>query len=127
MRQFKNDIIDPKHGRSANVVLVATERQAGHHICLIDGDGYATLLAGRPAPCVGLEEIRGAKYRLRRSSAQPADAGGGLLGAPLRLAATSSHRPIELVLDLEGLDRGSAAHECAASRLLRFLSGTSVQ
>ena len=100
---------------SKKLILADKLRRAGKPIAIVDGQGFADLLAGYPA--------RNRKLMF----ASPSDVlvlpelGEGVLGGPLSTRQVPTHEPSELTLNLEALDRGTAAHEATVAALSKTL------
>jgi hypothetical protein len=126
-------VIDRKNRRSQDIVFVAEERTLGNHICLVDEHGLGQLLGGKPARCIGLVETpKGIRVsRQRTSPASTTDRGEGPLpeddlGVSVKIRQSPSHRPVQLTLNLDKLDRGTKAHEVTRDRLLKHLASVRV-
>jgi hypothetical protein len=110
-------VTDPVNGRSKKLVFVDTARADGHHICVVDDAGLSALLDGRPATCLKTRRVDGVEtVEVRRPSSDP------LLGAPLRKRSAPSYAPVDLNIDLSGLERGTAAHEDLLQLLMDHLA-----
>ncbi|WP_445284736.1 hypothetical protein [Streptomyces sp. DSM 118148] len=116
-------VSDTRRNYSGTLVAAEHERQQGHHVHVVDGDGFGDLIHGFSAPCL----------ELRRSPrgggpvVVPAHAAYGVLGAPLQPRNSGRHQATELTLDLSSLDEGTAAHESTVEALIRHLAGRGVE
>lgn len=114
-------VTDPVNGRSKKLVFVDKARADGHHICIVDDEGFSALLRGSPATCLKTRRIDGADaIEVSRS---PSDS---LLGEPLRKRRAPSYAPVDLSLDLSALERGTAAHEDLLQLLMEHLAPVEV-
>ncbi|MGP3756158.1 hypothetical protein [Streptomyces sp. IBSNAI001] len=73
---------------------------------------------GFPAPCLKLRR----PPRGNRPVLVPSQARYGVLGAPLRTRQLGRHDSRELVVDLDGLDKGTAAHESTIGAPIKHLA-----
>lgn len=108
-------VTDRTRQYSKKLILADQLRRAGRPIAVVDGQGFADLVAGYPA--------RNRKLMF----AGPSDVlvlpelGEGVLGGPLSTRQIPVHEPSELTLNLEALDRGTAAHEATVAALSKTL------
>lgn len=119
-------VVDPIRQHSQKVVDIHARRQAGHHVHVVDGNGFSSLLRGEPAPCLRLNRPSGSQRievspGLPVSSIDATPSVGSILGDPLTPRALPNHRSVELEFDLDALDRGTAAHEATIAALIRYL------
>ncbi|GAA5192333.1 hypothetical protein GCM10023346_14060 [Arthrobacter gyeryongensis] len=100
---------------SKKLILADSLRRSGKPIAIIDGQGFADLVNGYPA--------RNRKLLFAGPSEVLVlpDLGEGILGGPLSTRQIPAHDPSELTLNLEALDRGTAAHEATVAALSRML------
>jgi BRCT domain type II-containing protein len=47
-------VIDLRRHYSEKLLRAEEERERGHHVCVVDADGFSDLLRHRPAPCLEL-------------------------------------------------------------------------
>lgn len=118
-------VTDEKRKYSEKLVAADRERERGHHVCVVDADGFADLINGRghPARCRTLKRFPGGS---RQVLVLP-ETGDGVLGGPLRASQASRHQPGELSLDLAALDKGTEAHESTVAALIAHLARRKVQ
>ena len=99
------NVTDKTRQYSKKLKLADTLRRSGHALAVIDGQGFADLLEGYPAR----------NRELRVASVDEVLVlpviGEGILGGPLTTRTPVRHEPLQLRVDLEALDRGTAAHE----------------
>jgi hypothetical protein len=108
-------VTDRTRQYSKKLILADKLRRSGKSLAIIDGQGFADLVAGYPA--------RNRKLLFAGPSdvlVLP-DLGEGILGGPLSTRQIPVHEPSELTLNLEALDRGTAAHEATVTALSRTL------
>lgn len=115
-------VTDQKREYSKKLVGAALERSQGHHVCVVDGDGFADLISGYSARCRELRQARTSGHVLVLP-----EAGDGILGGPLRPHPIARHQPGALSLDLDKLDKGTEAHELTVAALVAHLARGRVQ
>jgi hypothetical protein len=116
-------VTDEQRGYSQKLVGAERERHLGHHVCVVDGDGFADLLVGQPARC---RELRRAAGGSDQVLVLP-QVGDGILGGPLQRHRTVNHEPSALSLDLDKLDKGTEAHEATVAALIEHLVARQVE
>jgi hypothetical protein len=108
-------VTDRTRRYSKKLILADKLRRSGKPVAIIDGQGFADLVNGYPA--------RNRKLLF----VGPSDVlvlpclGEVILGGPLPTRQIPIHDPSELTLNLEALDRGTAAHEATVTALSRTL------
>lgn len=108
-------VTDRTRQYSKKLILADKLRRSGSPLAIIDGQGFADLVNGYPA--------RNRKLLFAGPSdvlVLP-DLGEGILGGPLSTRQIPVHEPSELTLNLDALDRGTAAHEATVAALSRTL------
>lgn len=125
-------VVDPIRQHSQKIVDVHNRRLSGHHVHVVDGNGFSSLLRGNPAPCLRLNRPSGSReievsQGLPVSSAAATDLFPSIFGAALAPRALPSHQAVELEVDLDGLDRGTAAHESTLVSLTRHLAMSGIR
>lgn len=116
-------VTDSHREYSKNLVLATREREQGHHVCVVDGNGFVDLIDGNPAPCRELQRAQGADdgvFVLARS-------GDEILGGPLHQRKVGQHGTGALSLDLDHLDRGTRTHEATIAALIEHLAHQQVE
>ncbi|MFI8950085.1 hypothetical protein ACIGO6_26600 [Streptomyces sp. NPDC053750] len=116
-------VADSRRAYSGKLVGAGVSRDEGRHVCVVDADGFSKLLKRRPAPCLRLRRS-GAGY-VRPVAADSAQS--GILGAPLRGRRPGRRPSVDLALDLNHLDKATAAHEATVGALLAHLSGQGIE
>lgn len=111
-------VTDARRQYSKKLVGAASERDRGHHSCVVDAAGFADLVAGHPARCRELRRVVGQAEQILVMS----EVGDGILGAPLQRRAASQHESGNLQIDLNALDEGTEAHEATVAALIRHLA-----
>jgi hypothetical protein len=114
-------VTDPDRQYSKKLVRAAWERDRGYHVCVVDGDGFADLIAGHPTRC---RELQRAPKDVVLVLPQPGD---GVLGAPLQRKAVGQRLAGSLMIDLDDLERGSAAHEDTVAALIAHLGRQNIE
>lgn len=111
-------VTDPVNVLSKKCVFVAEQRRTGNHICVVDAQGFEDLLEGFPAPClqISVRDPAGMVTLSLPAVLSP-------LGGPVVATKIPHHDPVELTLDLDQLDRGTAAHEATLMALNTHLTG----
>lgn len=115
-------VTDPVNGWSKKLVFVDKARADGHHICVVDDAGFTGLLGGSPAMCLKTRRIGGGGGAVEVSRL----ASDTLIGAPLRRRTAPNFAPVDLSIDLSGLERGTAAHEDLLQLLMDYLAPVEV-
>lgn len=110
------NVTDKTRQYSKKLKLADTLRRSGHELAIIDGQGFADLLDGYPARNRELR-VAGVGEVLVLPSL-----GEGILGGPLAERAPTAHQPSSLTVDLEALDRATAAHEATLLAFARRLA-----
>lgn len=108
-------VTDPRRDYSSTLVDAEEERSRGRHVCVVDGDGFSNLLRHRSAPC--LELRRTGQGRVRPVA--PPETGDDILGGALWVQRVGRHAPKDLTMDLDNLDKATAAHESTVGALSR--------
>lgn len=98
-------VTDQARGYSKKLVGAQDARVYGRpHVHVIDSDGFADLVDGRPTRC---RNLRGTGNAVRILP----EIGEGVLGGPLRPRAAVTRDAVELTTDMSALDAGTKAHE----------------
>ncbi|WP_405668991.1 hypothetical protein [Streptomyces sp. NBC_00055] len=116
-------VSDTRRNYSSTLVETEREHRQGNHICVVDGDGFADLLEGFPTQCRELRRTPGG----REPQLAPPRAGGDILGGPLRVQQVGQHTSDALTMDLNHLDKATAAHESTIGALIDHLTGQGVE
>ncbi|MFC5675183.1 hypothetical protein ACFP51_10740 [Streptomyces pratens] len=116
-------VTDSRRAYSSKLVDADTSRNEGHHVCVVDADGFSKLLKRRPAPCLKLRRSGGG--RVRPVAASPTT--DEVLGGPLQVRRPGRRSSAQLTLDLSHLDKATSAHEATVGALLVHLSGRGVE
>lgn len=116
-------VSDTRRNYSGTLVAAERERQQGHHVHVVDGDGFGDLVHGFSAPCLELRR----SPRGGSPVVVPAHAAYGVLGAPLQARRSGRHQSADLTVDLSSLDEGTAAHESTVEALIRHLASRGVE
>ncbi|MFE2456441.1 hypothetical protein [Streptomyces sp. NPDC059402] len=116
-------VSDSRRAYSGKLVGAGVSRNEGRHVCVVDADGFSKLLKRRPAPCLKLR--RSGAGHVRPVAAVSAES--GILGAPLRVRRPGRRPSVDLALDLNHLDKATAAHEATVGALLVHLSGQGLE
>ncbi|WP_345585524.1 hypothetical protein [Streptomyces prasinosporus] len=116
-------VTDSRRAYSSKLVDADASRHGGRHVCVVDADGFSRLLKRRPAPC--LELRRSGAGRVRPVAAAPA--GSEILGGPLRVRRPGRRPSGDLTLDMNRLDKATAAHEATVGALLAHLSRQGIE
>ncbi|MCF2526107.1 hypothetical protein [Yinghuangia soli] len=115
-------VTDTDRGYSRTLVRVAAERDRGFHVCVVDAAGFSNLIRRKSARCLELRRADGG----RRVLVLP-HSGDGILGGPLRPRRTGSRQEAVRMVDLDLLDRGTAAHEATIAALIAHLAGRGIK
>lgn len=99
------NVTDRTRQFSKKLKLADALRQDGHTLAVIDGQGFSDLISGFPA------RNRDLLVRSPSEVLVLPRVGEGILGGPLTTRAPVTHGKVDLQVDLEALDRGTAAHE----------------
>ncbi|NUK70343.1 hypothetical protein HRW23_28020 [Streptomyces lunaelactis] len=116
-------VSDTRRNYSGTLVETERERHRGHHICVVDGDGFADLLQRFPTRCRELRRTPGGS----EPQLAPPGAGGGILGGPLRVQQVGQHASDALAVDLTRLDKATAAHESTIGALIDHLTSQGIE
>lgn len=115
---------DPDRHYSEKLVFAAKERGRGRHVHVIDAAGFSDLLRGTPARC----------RRLRRSASGRVDVVSErdeeLFGVPVALdrrQRSGGAASKQLAVNLEALDRATAAHERTVRLLDALLASKGIE
>jgi hypothetical protein len=111
-------VSDTQRNYSDTLLGAEHEREQGHHVHVVDSQGFGDLIHGFPAPCLKLRRPPHGNWPVL----VPSQARYGVLGAPLRTRQVGRHDSQELAMDLSGLDKGTAAHESTISALIKYLA-----
>lgn len=114
-------VTDPRRQYSKKLVRAAWERGRGYHVCVVDGDGFADLIADYPTRC---RELQRTREDVVLVLPQPGD---GVLGAPLQRRTVGQRPAGSLMVDLNNLEKGSAAHEETVAALISHLSHQDIE
>ena len=115
-------VTDPRRAYSGTLVDAEKQRRQGWHVCVVDGAGFSNLLRHRSAPC--LELRRTGQGRVHPVA--PFEAGDDILGGLLRVRRVGRHAPEALTVDLDNLDKATAAHEATVGALIAYLGGRGI-
>lgn len=110
-------VTDRTRQYSKKLKLADELRRSGKSVAIIDGQGFADLVNGYPA------RNRELLFDGPSDVLVLPELGEGILGGPLSTRQIPVHEPSELTLNLEALDRGTAAHEATVTALSRALEG----
>lgn len=110
-------VTDQRRQYSEKLLGAERERNRGHHVCIVDADGFTDLLEDFPARCRELRHTTSPNHLLVLP--QPGD---GILGGPLQRRHTVRHQASELRLDLNRLDEATEAHESTVDALIHHLA-----
>lgn len=100
-----NTVADTKRVYSDKLVSVQQARaQRRPHVHVVDADGFADLLEGKPARCQRLRAPKG-------TIVIPPPRGGRVFGGPLVHRRPTVRSAKALTIDLGALDASTAAHE----------------
>ncbi|MDX3613514.1 BRCT domain-containing protein [Streptomyces europaeiscabiei] len=116
-------VTDTQREYSQKLVTAADWRDRGHHVCVVDGDGFADLISGHAARCRELQRARGSNDHVLVLP----QAGDGILGGPLQQHRVGCHDPGALALDLAHLDKGTEAHESTIAALIEHLASQHIE
>ncbi|WP_244942124.1 hypothetical protein [Streptomyces coelicoflavus] len=116
-------VTDSRREYSSKLVDADASRNGGRHVCVVDADGFSRLLKRRPAPCLKLR--KSGAGRVRPVAAAPPRS--EILGGPLQVRRPRQRSSVDLTLDLNHLDKATAAHEATVGALLAHLSGQGIE
>lgn len=108
-------VTDRTRQYSKKLILADKMRRAGKSVVIVDGQGFADLVAGYPA------RNRTLKFAGPSEVLVLPELGEGILGGPLSTRKLPVHEPLELTVNLEALDKGTVAHEATVTALSRVL------
>ncbi|MGW6789189.1 hypothetical protein [Streptomyces chartreusis] len=111
-------VTDTHREYSQKLVSAAEWRDRGHHVCVVDGDGFADLIGGHAARCRELQRAHSSDDHVLVLP----QAGDGILGGPLQQHRVGRREPGALALDLAHLDKGTKAHESTIAALIEHLA-----
>lgn len=98
-------VVDPERGHSRKIAAALERTQrGGRHTHVVDHRGIQHLLSGQKARCRRISVTDGDVHLTPELAPRPPD-------VPLHPHATPAHDAEGLLLDLTGLDKGTAAHE----------------
>lgn len=114
-------VADRKTGYSEKLTTVAAWRAEGHHVHVVDSDGFFALLAGHRALC---RDLVGKGKRVRIKEEPGDEIFGGLLDPK---PGTDAHSTAPLKVDLSKLDAGMKAHQRTLMALVKHFGDVQVR
>lgn len=115
-------VTDSNREYSRTLIRTAAERARKHHVCVVDANGFADLVNLVPARCRNLRRATGDNERVLVLP----QTGDGILGGLLLPRKPGRHDGVVAKVDLDQLDRGTAAHEATIAALTAHLAAQNI-